>query len=480
MSRQQPEEDVSMRRLAVLWGWIVVPALAMWLVACGPPRPTAANDNARTASNATHDNTNSNDNTHVPTANENRGNTPANTAGPTGPAGPAGVAQPKVGIRLPATIEAWQLVDATIHITNVADVPLMLIEVDVRTRNSQPVLQRSFRQQRPAVALPDGGLGVRAAWLEEDPGTAARGPNPPVWQWHGEQLLCTAPVLAPGESCDLAAPFRAEYEIGDRLACRLSVVPLLNRGWLLRATAPRLRTERRGVGDALTWQPGAPRWYETAQLEIDYVPLGDSAIAAGAAARMPVDLSAAPADDREKMTANNALDLHIIGATRHDFEAHTPGQVMAAAALTINHCKPDIDAARLLCGVTRGPYSRAVDAQQWVVIDAEGNEGKGISWLVGADHPDARRLDGNALNLVRGLNDDGAQRVELFRGAPDDDPGGMLAWFQAAGFEVERHVEPDGNWIGLVVVQPAALLDFALGMRDLGLRLEGLRAFPFR
>ena len=468
--------------------WLVLLTAASLIAACGP-QSGGPGDNQQPGNQSAATNgkpaTNRGGNTiplHPP------GNEPGDNAagnenqpGPSGPveADPA-IPRPHVAIDLPEVCPPFEMIDATITITNVAEVPVMVFDIDVRPRDSQPVLLQSWFQQRPAVPLPGGGMGIRAAWLVEDPGPAARGPQPPSWSWDGEagDLICTTLVLAPGEHLEVIARFRATYDLGDRLAARITAAPLSgDTSWLLKAGVPRVTHDHKPFRSAAVPGVGA-RWFEEMQVEIDFTPLAEPLT--GGHGLIDIDLGNTLLAGNPR--AGAALDIYQVGASAREFARRKPSTVMAATELKVGRCSPDIDEARKLVGVEDGPFERAIAVGMWAILDQAANDGAGVTWLVG----DGTRsqIDGDALPLIKGMNSRGTQSVAIFKGSPRDDPpgsaGGQLAWFQAAGLAIRRSRTIEGTWNGEVLVEPGQLLELAAGLRDLGLRLNNTDAVPFR
>ncbi len=348
----------------------------------------------------------------------------------------------------------WQVGKASLVIENQSEHPIVIRQALLSTSGGTAIIDESTVQRFPCAVTVDAvsgkfadTLAIEGAYLEDDPGAAARAPSPPRWEFRGDGELVTFSVLPPGARRLWMGTFRARYQDGETLSARVRFSAIddgkLDYYRKDSDSAEDVSHERQpAMGTGMTDRLHVKAIYRKANGAFD-----------GSGEATP------PSVQTLIPFAPFALALPA-----QAFDALASEQTEATTPLAIEHFPFDIDAARSAAGLASGPYTRAVAAEMWVL------SGDGFSYLVSAERVVKAR--GNAIPLADALNENRKQTLTLYRGAGKPDEKGHLAYFREQGFRASEIREKDGSYTGRLVLDARQLPAFLQSLEARGLAMK--------
>lgn len=346
--------------------------------------------------------------------------------------------------------QPWSRAKVTLRIKNRSRVPVLLLDVKLKTSGGTPVLSESGVQKHPMVRE-DSKLRIEGAYFVDDVGARQRAARPAYWRWRGKHELAVFRLLMPLQERTWSGRFRARYEVGDSFEAvvRYAPVPKSFR-YYKKVESKRVRLakpQRKGSMVARSKVVVSFRKHEgiPAQPGAKLGSLADIGKRRRKVDGDKRDVYAVPVSYLQGLDVQTETASHPLGLRRFAF---------------------DIGRARTKAGIDRGPYTRAVDAGVWVLF------GKGKSWVVSRE--EVLPVEGNALPFANRLNAARRQPVYLFHNAETRDPDGLLAYFEKQGFRVKSRREKGGAYTGVLELESARFVAFLKALAKRKLRVDGV------
>ncbi|MGI5862365.1 MAG: hypothetical protein ACOX6T_09945 [Myxococcales bacterium] len=354
--------------------------------------------------------------------------------------------------------------EVSVEVTSRSVVPYVPAEVVITIRNrlDEPVaivglrgasgeeafLEESFEQRFPAT-LSSGKARVSGTMLVENPGTQARLPAPPRWQWSGEEELVTFPVLLPGRKLVTKATLRpTELTQFAQVQVRYAFI---SREQLLRVV--RARCEPASAADAGAGYQAAERLFAEFTVKAPF----------GPAPERPLTWRGRAAQ------AGDGLPVgYPCGLSRAQFERLEANVSETRRALPLRLPAIGLSDARARAKVAQGRYAYASfpGVEAWVL------EKSGDTVLVGSSEIEV--LPGQLIDVLLALNASESVEIELFASEKQEDPGELVGFLRSRRFDATSSQQKGGLWRGTLRIKRSELRSVCGALKEKGARIEGL------
>lgn len=329
---------------------------------------------------------------------------------------------PMLEVRLPAVVEAWQRVEATVEIRNTLTQPILPIELKLST--AAGLIEHwgiEGRVQRWGVMTPGritaGKMEVLAGGDAPQQQLAAA---PSVQQQQANAQFVRFEPLMPNDSVALEISFAASYGHGDRIDVAFSYSGL-------DVTRQRICVAQD--------QLAVPAFVEC----------------------RPV------ADLTSRAQGHFYLSAAELEGNRESFCQSVP--------LAIRHPTFDADQARARTGIAAGPYGYDNKGGRWILVDKQARRTSSIG-----SSGEAETMPGQWLDLLIALNSAPAATISWDTGVvPLTDS--VRARLLAAGVAPQpfAHKNYSSPMNVLLTIDHAQVTELARLLDEIGARLEGLR-----
>ena len=328
---------------------------------------------------------------------------------------------PILEVRLPAALEAWQLVEATVEIRNTLTQSILPIELKLST--TAGVIAHwgiEGRVQRWGVMTTGRITADKTEVLTAGDFPQQQPAGPSVQQEQAAVQFVRFEPLMPSESVVLKTSFAAAYGHRERMDVVFAYITL----------------------DVAQRRICVAKDSPTARAFVECLPVANLARRAGVHFYLP---AAELARDRESLSQS--------------------------VPLAIRHPAFDIDQARARAGIAAGPYGYDTNTHRWILVDEQAKRTHRIG-----ERNEEETMPGQWLDLLMALNSAPAATVSWNTGAvPLTDA--VRARLSAAGMAPQAFAHKDyrSPTNVLLTIDHAQVAELARLLDEISARLEGLR-----